>query len=425
MTTDTKYQAAHRLMLMLSEGGYPTRLVGGCVRDRVLGLKPKDYDLATTALPHEVAAVCRAQGLKTVPTGIEFGTITVLIEKMPFEVTTLRTDIKTDGRHAEVKFGGSFEEDAARRDFTMNAMSEEGDGTIYDYFGGRQHLQEQLLVFVGDASQRIREDYLRIMRFFRFKARFALHTTPATFSAISREQFGLVRVSKERITQELWQILSSTKIATTFHELNDTGVFATLFPPMLQWASQAKDGLISPKHDSMQDKLDKLGDLYRASGRFGLWLLLAKPKDPLNMLDTSLKLSNAERTRLLFCANGLDLLRKADAKEQASAFGLIDACEQAGGVGSFFGLFVPLWSAYLDSDEVSVKLQEIAELEKHKSQVRKKPMPVNGKDVMEWTGLPPGPDLGRVLEALTRSFRNEQWRTRDEAKQWVAKHQSC
>ncbi len=158
------------LFAALAKTGAETRVVGGAVRDALLGLPPHEIDLATSALPEAVLNASRAAGLKGVPTGIEHGTVTIVIAGAPFEVTTLREDVETDGRFAKVRFGGDFEQDAKRRDFTINALSLSPDGEIHDYAGGLADIAARRIRFIGDAATRIREDYLRILRFFRFNA---------------------------------------------------------------------------------------------------------------------------------------------------------------------------------------------------------------------------------------------------------------
>lgn len=152
--------------------GYELRIVGGAVRDFILSLEPKDIDLCTNAVPDEMIRIAKEQDLRIIPTGLQHGTVTFVINDEQFEVTTLRVDRETDGRHATVEYTTSFEVDAARRDISINAMSMDVNGNLYDYFGGREDLQNYRVRFVGDADTRVKEDYLRILRYFRFIARF-------------------------------------------------------------------------------------------------------------------------------------------------------------------------------------------------------------------------------------------------------------
>ena len=155
---------------LLTEAGHAAYLVGGCVRNALLGAPVADIDLATDALPQAVLALAEAAGVKAVPTGIEHGTVTLVLEGQPFEVTTFRRDVETFGRHAVVAFSRDIAEDAARRDFTMNALYAKPDGALVDPLGGLPDLRAGRVRFVGAAEARIAEDYLRILRFFRFHA---------------------------------------------------------------------------------------------------------------------------------------------------------------------------------------------------------------------------------------------------------------
>ena len=157
-----------RLIQALSAGEGETRFVGGVVRDSILGFPCSDVDLATTLYPEEIIRLAKSAGLASKPTGIEHGTVTVIVDDKPYEVTTLRRDVETDGRHAKVAFTDDWRADAARRDFTMNAMFSDLSGNIYDYFNGKEDLSAGIVRFVGEARERIREDYLRILRFLDF-----------------------------------------------------------------------------------------------------------------------------------------------------------------------------------------------------------------------------------------------------------------
>ncbi len=196
------------VLAALDAPGEETRLVGGAVRDALLGRPVADIDLATTLLPEAVVARANAAGLKPVPTGIAHGTVTVVAEGEPFEVTTLREDIETDGRHAVVRFGRDFGHDAARRDFTVNALSVTPDAYVHDTVGGLADLAAARVRFIGEARQRIREDYLRVLRFFRFHARYgAGDPDPEGLAASIEARDGLALLSRERVRGELLKLL--------------------------------------------------------------------------------------------------------------------------------------------------------------------------------------------------------------------------
>ena len=203
-----------------------TRLVGGCVRDALLGSPSADIDLTTTLLPDAVMDAARkAQGLKAVPTGIEHGTVTLVTEDGPVEVTTLREDVETDGRHAVVRFGGDFARDAERRDFTVNALSLGADGRLYDTVGGLADLKAGRVRFIGDPGTRIHEDALRILRFFRFHARFgAGPPDQAGLAACVAARDALDRLSRERVRAEFVKLLAARNGTQMVAVLSATGL---------------------------------------------------------------------------------------------------------------------------------------------------------------------------------------------------------
>jgi poly(A) polymerase len=199
--------AAHVLGL-LNENGEQARVVGGAVRNALLNLPTGDIDIATTALPNEVMRRARAAGIKSVPTGIEHGTVTLVMEGHPFEVTTLREDTETFGRKAKVAFGRDWMGDAQRRDFTINALSVDPAGVVYDYVGGLADISERRVRFIGDPAKRIAEDYLRILRFFRIHAAFgAGEVDRAGYLACIAARAGLASLSAERVRMEMLKLL--------------------------------------------------------------------------------------------------------------------------------------------------------------------------------------------------------------------------
>jgi poly(A) polymerase/tRNA nucleotidyltransferase (CCA-adding enzyme) len=207
------------------------RIVGGAVRDAVAGRPVADVDLATPRPPADVIAALRAAGLKSSPTGIAHGTVTAIALHRGFEVTTLRHDLATDGRHAVVAFTDDFREDAARRDFTINAMSMTPDGEVFDHFGGIADLRAGRVRFVGDAATRIAEDFLRILRFFRFQARYGAGEPDAeAVAAIRAGVPGLARLSAERVWSEWKRILAAPDPRAAVLLMAETGVLAATLP---------------------------------------------------------------------------------------------------------------------------------------------------------------------------------------------------
>jgi poly(A) polymerase len=207
------------------------RLVGGCVRDALAGLPSADIDFATPDEPGAIIRALEAAGLRAIPTGLDHGTVTALVDGCGFEITTLRRDVVTDGRHAEVAWTSDWREDAARRDFTINAMSMTPAGTLFDYFGGAADLRARRVRFVGDAATRVAEDYLRILRFFRFQARYgSLPPDPAALAAIASGVSGLARLSAERVWSELKRILAAPAPDSALDLMRRLGVLAAVVP---------------------------------------------------------------------------------------------------------------------------------------------------------------------------------------------------
>jgi poly(A) polymerase/tRNA nucleotidyltransferase (CCA-adding enzyme) len=256
------------------------RVVGGAVRDRLAGLAVADVDLASPLAPEVVVARLEAAGLRAVPTGLAHGTITALVGARGFEITTLRRDVETDGRHARIAFIDDWREDAARRDFTINAMSMDRDGTVHDYFGGQADLAAGIVRFVGDPALRIAEDYLRILRYFRFFARYARGVPdPAAVAAITSLRAGLLQLSAERVWQEIKKILAAPDPLGALHLMIETGVMATILPEVTALGRLA--GMIAA--GAPLDPLLRFAALVRVD----------------DALAARLKLSDAERSRLV------------------------------------------------------------------------------------------------------------------------------
>jgi tRNA nucleotidyltransferase/poly(A) polymerase len=243
-----------RVLARLTSAGYGARVAGGAVRDLLLGLSPKDYDVATTARPETVVELFEQCGLQVIPTGLQHGTVTVVVPDdepgtpknlvededltfMPVEITTLRVDRETDGRHAVVEFTDDWEADAARRDFTINAMFMDAEGQVYDFFGGQRDLEHSVVRFVGNADARIQEDYLRILRFYRFAARFGNEDMCPMLSdreAIRRNLAGLDKISGERIWMELAKMIRLPGAHMAFFCMALDDVFPAIGLPMVR-----------------------------------------------------------------------------------------------------------------------------------------------------------------------------------------------
>ena len=225
---------------MLEDAGYQALFVGGCVRDDLLGVTVRDIDIATDALPETVIAVSEAAGLKPIPTGIEHGPNTVVAGGLPHEVTTFRKDVETDGRRATVAFSTDVVEDARRRDFTMNALYARPDGDLIDPLKGMPDLKARRVRFIEDPEQRIREDYLRILRFFRFHAWYGRDGLDAEgLAACAALAEGVVNLSKERVGTEFMKLLAAPEPAEAIAAMRSSGVLLYVLPG-------ADDNLLGP-----------------------------------------------------------------------------------------------------------------------------------------------------------------------------------
>jgi poly(A) polymerase len=275
------------LMAVLDRDGEEARVVGGAVRNALIGEPIGDIDVATTALPKEVTRRAEVAGFKAVPTGLEHGTVTVVIESRPFEVTTLRRDVETFGRHAKVEFGRDWRVDAVRRDFTINALSATADGTVHDYVGGLADLETRRVRFIGDASRRIAEDYLRILRFFRFHAAYGRGSPDAQgLAACIAGRDRLDQLSRERVRMELLKLLVAPHATATLAVMTEAGLLQSVLGGVPQLASFENMAKVEAAAGVPADPVQRLGAL-------GVWLI-----EDAERLWQRLRLSNAEHERL-------------------------------------------------------------------------------------------------------------------------------
>lgn len=280
-----RWPETRAVVAALTAEGAEVRFVGGCVRDALAGRTVADIDLATPDPPDQVMRLLEAAGVKVVATGLEHGTVTAVRDRRGFEVTTLREDVETYGRRAKVAFTDDWEADAARRDFTFNALSLTPGGRLYDPFGGRDDLAAGRVRFVGEAAARIAEDYLRILRFFRFFAHFGRPPADEEALAACRDLAeGLDRISAERIRVELLKLLRGTRCLEALGLMEETGVLARLLPE-----ARRRDRLVALLEL-------EAGEEPNALRRLGALVEVAA--DEAEALAERLRLSNAEKRRL-------------------------------------------------------------------------------------------------------------------------------
>jgi poly(A) polymerase len=341
-----------------------TRVAGGAVRNALLGVAVADVDLATVLLPEEVMAISKAAGFGVHPTGLDHGTVTVTYHKAAFEVTTLRRDVETDGRHAVVSFTTNWAEDAERRDFTINAMYCDAVGKIFDYTKGYQDIQKRKLRFVGEASERIKEDYLRILRFFRFHAWYGKNAPDKHgLLACVKLKSGLKKLSVERVRQELLKLLVAPQAIKTLQLMAETGLLKIILPYTDQWKA-----------------LDRLP----ADAMLRLFVLARVPKK----LKEQLRLSNEDAARLDAMAAAPDLSPALNDSERRRVL------YQLGASGWRDAVHLSLAHSKAKLDD----LAWLALLELATTWVPPR-LPVKGTDLIG-VGLHPGPKMGQILSAL-------------------------
>jgi tRNA nucleotidyltransferase/poly(A) polymerase len=357
-------------------------VVGGAVRNSLLGEPVHEFDVATTAEPREIVSRANKAGFKTVPTGIDHGTVTVIVEGRPFEVTSLRQDVETYGRKAKVAFGRDWKADAERRDFTMNALSVVRDGTVHDYVGGLSDLAARHVRFIGNAADRIAEDYLRILRFFRFHAAYGEGLPDAEgLAACISARGGLASLSRERIRMELLKLLTAKHTVPALAVMSETGLLISLLGGVPLLASLS----------NMMKAENAIGldaDPIRRLGALGVIL----PEDA-ERLAGRLRLANAEHDRLQSMSDGWWRICAQSSTQHMRALLYRLRSER------FIDRVLLAWSRAPESLS-DAHWQEIAGLPRHWTPPD---FPIAAADVMA-RGVPKGPLLGQVLRAAEEAW---------------------
>lgn len=369
------------LLEALNGAGEETRIVGGAVRNALLGRPVTEVDCATTAVPDITIRRAAEAGFKSVPTGIDHGTVTVVVEGEPFEVTTLREDVETDGRHAVVRFGRDFRADAQRRDFTINALSLGLDGRLHDETNGVTDLEHGYVRFIGEPRSRIREDYLRILRFFRFHSEYAEGPPDAQgLAAAGAERAGLEQLSRERIRVEVLKILMSRRATDTLEILFEHGFLTPLFGGAVE---QGRFVRVSPVASAAIDRLSALAVMTREDAE---------------RLRDRLRLSNAEHDAVTAYADLVAALKSRP----------VDALEIRRLVADH-GVEAVIHARGALAGEPRPVLSDQAKeaLERFGSGVDPIPVfPLRGADLMA-SGLQPGPEIGALLARARRLWREQ------------------
>lgn len=385
--------ATQAVLAALARGGHEARIVGGAVRNALIGTAVTDIDIATTATPEETMRLARAAGLAAFPTGIAHGTVTVVAAHHPFEVTTLRRDEETFGRHARVAFTTDWAEDARRRDFTINALYADAAGRIHDPLGGAVDLAARRVRFIGDPHARIREDYLRIFRFFRFTAEYASGVPDAAgLAACAEMQAGLAGLSGERLRSEMMKLLAAPAAMGALGAMAATGILARIVD------TGAASG---PGLGSVPD-LDALARLVAIEAALGLApdpalrlaLMAAPTADTAEALRARLRLSNEEARTMhdLLAAAPLGTdpgiaPRFPDTAARAAVYRLGQPVARR--------LALALWArsgAPADDPSWTARLGLVGAF-------APPALPLKGSDIVA-RGIPPGPAVGRILADL-------------------------
>jgi len=360
--------------------GFEARAVGGCVRNALLGVAVSDIDIATPVLPDEVAALAREAGFGVVPTGLAHGTLTVIAEHVPFEVTTLRRDIETFGRHATVAFTEDWADDARRRDFTMNALYAGADGTVYDPLGGFADLLAGRVRFIGDPRERIREDYLRILRFFRFSAVFgrgALDRPGLGACVIERQ--GLALLSAERVRSELLKLLAAPFAWRSLEAMYDNGLLGAVLGA-------------APHMRRLASLIDVEAELARpADPILRLTAVAIAVAEDVDRVASRLRLSNDERDGMRIAARAIG----TDVSERA----LRRAIYRDGNRAVARQLLLKAAALRMDGPAQSATQLALQSLVGLASQWQAPVLPVSGRDVIH-LGVAAGPVVGNVLRAV-------------------------
>jgi poly(A) polymerase len=370
-----------RALAALNGGGEETRLIGGAVRDLALGEAALDFDLATTAPPDEVMRRARAAGFKVVPTGLAHGTVTVIVDGRPIEVTTLREDVETDGRHAKVAFGRDFSADARRRDFTINALSLSPDGNVHDTLGGLDDLASGRVRFIGDAGERIREDYLRILRFFRFSARFGDGAVDrAGLAAAIGGRGGMARLSRERVRAEVLKLIAAPHAGEVVRTMGECGFLEPLFGGLAYPGRLTRLIAIEAARGAGADAMLRLASI-----------TVAIPEDA-DRLRERLRLTNAEWGRLAAAALTLTGLHGIEAPPATGDLRRLLFTAKRRAARDALAL------AQADSDAAPDD-PAFAEADRFLAETPEPRLPVGGADLAA-RGVPGGPRVGEILAAF-------------------------
>lgn len=388
----TSQEARHIITTLEQAGGEP-RFVGGCVRDTILGQPPGDIDIATSLRPETVIKLLSSPEVKVIPTGLEHGTVTAVMNKKPFEITTLRRDMECFGRHAIVEYTDNFEEDAARRDFTINAMYCDLAGNIYDYFDGYTDLLKGVVRFVGNAEARVQEDFLRSLRFFRFFARFGKPPMDMeALAAITLYAASLASLSGERVQKEMLGLLAVPRLDNVMETMAESRVLDPIALPCKQFTALNELLMLEEKPYPLQ----RLAILLRT---------LADPPSHAHILAERWRLSNRDKAILLQLVSlPSQMVASLSLAEQKK-------CLRTVGKALFMPSVEIAWAEFLakekrDGEKLDPAFSRMLDL----AETWDIPVfPIKGKDLLE-LGFSEGKQVGEALTKAENWWEAEDYR---------------
>lgn len=413
--TSHAYQVAILVLSKLEDAGYEAMLVGGCVRDRLLGLEPHDYDIATSAKPSQVMTLFSSvPGFSCVETGVAFGTVTVVHEKVAVEVTTLRKDVSPDGRWTKVVYGQNFIEDAKRRDFTVNALYEDLRGTVHDFVGGKEDLERRLIRFVGDPEARIREDFLRALRYFRFKARYELYADGVTYQTVHALLTCVADLSYERIHHEWRGIVGCPNLTVSIvEEWFDAMLWRKIWKAdqglaRFECSAQSIVGIVELQNLSIDPSL--LANLRLASILTLDPFLSVACKRQLIAKLKELKFSRLEAQQVTELVFGVSSLANQCEQSVAQILDFVALFETVFGQGSFVKVVAPAWRlAFALNAQKSLALDNIVEVERSCGHRRKIAEQVSGKSLLALFPTLSGKIVGISMQHVKSCILNGAW----------------
>ncbi|OJF96828.1 CCA tRNA nucleotidyltransferase [Pararhizobium antarcticum] len=383
--------ALRRVFDLLNADGGEVRIVGGAVRNALMGLAVGDIDMATTLLPDEVVRRAQAAGIKSVPTGIAHGTVTLVIDRQPFEVTTLRRDVETDGRHAEVAFGTDWTVDAARRDLTINALYADANGEVIDLIGGMADIETRTVRFIGDAQARVAEDYLRVLRFFRFFAFYGSGRPDADgLRACAQAKSKLSTLSAERIWSETKKLLGARDPGRALLWMRQAGVLTAVLPETEKWGIDAIPALVAAE-TVLQWQPDPL---------LRLAAIVPPDAERLEAMAARLRLSKVEGGSLQQWATSPPV---ADTIADTAFDRLLYWYGPAGIIPRLKLMLAGLRAKAENDPALLPQMGKLQRLLTRAADWKKPVFPLSGTDVLQ-TGITAGPRVGEILAALEKQW---------------------